>query len=116
MRTLIATRNVGPFAVATFALEEDLHPKDCFDYDEYDLIDTIDKINQGSHQWFRAEVVIKLGPIELGRAYIPGRCYETFEEFLTDDQYYHEYLIKEALDEARKTLDRLAEIAHTLAA
>jgi len=114
MRTLIATRNVGPFAVATFALEEDLHPKDCFDYDEDDLLDLMDKINRGDLQWFLAEVVAQLDGIELGHAYLGGCCYGTFEEFLTDG--YHEDLIEEALDEARKTLDRLAEIAHTLAA
>lgn len=115
MATLIDTRNVGPFSVRTYAIPEDMHPSECFDYDEEELLDLTNKINDGSLEWFTARVVARLDGIELGDAYLGGCLYDSFEDFATGNDY-HGDMIHKAIDDAKLNLARLVELSQTLAA
>ncbi len=115
MATLIDTRNVGPFSVRTYAMWEHMHLSDCFDYDEDELLDLANKINDGSLEWFMARVEVRLDGIELGEAYLSGCLYDSFEDFATGNDY-HGDMIQEAIDDAKLNLTRLVELSQTLAA
>lgn len=114
MSILIDTRTVGPFTVNTYALPEDLDPRDSFD--ECILDDVIDGIDSGRYEWFCAQVTAEWEGIELASDYIGGCCYDSFEQF-ANGQGYHADMIRNVTEKAGTRLREIADKAlATLAA
>lgn len=91
---------------------EDINPRDCFDWTEYEMDQLINDIDNGKTEWFMLRVRILLDGHELGTAYLGGCLYEDPMEVLTDGTA--EDLIAEALIEARSEVRRLKERLNAL--
>ena len=105
---LIDTRTVGPFEVNTYAMPEDLDPRDSFD--ECLLDDVLDGIDSGRYEWFMAKVVAEWEGLELATDYLGGCCYESFEQF-ANGQDYHGDMIREVVSQAGARLKELSDKA-----
>lgn len=69
-----------------------------------------EKIRNGTYEWFVAKVTASKNGIVLGTDYLGGCCYESCEEFVTDNDYYSD-MIKVVIGEAQLAIRNLKETA-----
>jgi hypothetical protein len=73
------------------------------------------QVDAGELEYFRVEFTVSLNGHLLGSKRLGGCLYEDFDDFLTTSGYY-EYIIEEAIEDARASLAELCAASKTLAA
>tara|TARA_R110000868_G_scaffold290442_1_gene550636 strand:- start:400 stop:774 length:375 start_codon:yes stop_codon:yes gene_type:complete len=102
--TELATYERNGFEIIVDKTWEDLDPSGQFD--EADLGDIIEKINDGTYEWFMLRVRVMFDSHEMGSHYLGGCCYEDARDVLTDGTA--EDCIAEALHEAKGEVQHMA--------
>jgi len=105
---LIDTREAGPFTIHTYALPEDISPRDSFD--DCLIDEVVAGIESGRLEWFCAKVAAEWEGLELAADYLGGCCYETFGQF-ANGQDYHGDMIHQVVAEAGARLKELSDKA-----
>jgi hypothetical protein len=100
----LATYERNGFEIIVDKTWEDIDPRSQFD--EADLGDIIEKINDGTYEWFMLRVRVMFDAHEMGSHYLGGCCYEDSRDVLTDGTA--EDCIAEALHEAKGEVQRMA--------
>ena len=75
-------------------------------FEDSDLDEIVDKINNGTYEWFMLRVRVMFEGHEMGSAYLGGCLYEDAREVLIDGTA--EDLIEEAMAEAKREVNNLA--------
>ena len=75
-------------------------------FEDSDLDEIVDKVNNGTYEWFMLRVRVMFEGHEMGSAYLGGCLYEDAREVLTDGTA--EDLIDQALREAKQEVNNLA--------
>lgn len=104
----IHTETRGGFDVIVDKTWEDIPVRDCFDDSCYDIRDMEQKVENGDLDWFMLRVRVLFEGHEFGSAYLGGCMYDwnKVKDVLTDGTA--EDLIFEAMEEAKKEVQRLA--------
>lgn len=75
-------------------------------FEDSDLDEIVDKVNNGTYEWFMLRVRVMFEGHEMGSAYLGGCLYEDAREVLIDGTA--EDLIDEALQNAKREVNNLA--------
>lgn len=75
-------------------------------FEDSDLDEIVDKVNNGTYEWFMLRVRVMFEGHEMGSAYLGGCLYEDAREVLIDGTA--EDLIDEAMAEAKREVNNLA--------
>ena len=86
------------FTINLYFGEEDISPRDCFDYNEEEMQELLRKIDSGLLLWFVAKVTASRAGVVLGFDTLGACCYESVKDFIADD--YYEDMKKEAVSHA----------------
>ena len=100
----LATYERNGFDVIVDKTWEDIDP--CGQFEEDDLEEIIEKINNDTYEWFMLRVRVLFDGHEMGSHYLGGCLYEDAREVLTDGTA--EDCIDEAMAEAKEEVNRLA--------
>ena len=100
----LATYERNGFDVIVDKTWEDIDPRGQFE--DSDLDEIVEKINDGTYEWFMLRVRVMFEGHEMGSAYLGGCLYEDAREVLTDGTA--EDCIDEAMAEAKQEVQRLA--------
>jgi hypothetical protein len=103
---IIHTEDTQGFHVVFSVTHEDSHPKDCFDYEEEEMLELCDKIDRGVYSWFAARVEAYKNGVLLGSDFLGGCLYDTPMQFVTESGYYSD-MVDSAVNEAKNTLELL---------
>lgn len=98
----------GIWTVYIDVADEDLDPRDCFDWDDEEMKKLILDIDTGMIYWFRARARAYADDVMLGEDYIGACCYKDYDEFLAD--FYCKDLIQNAIHEGQTKLEKLKKI------
>ena len=85
---------------------EDLHPRDCFDDECFNIKELCDDIDSGRLDWFMLRVRVMVEGLELADEYLGGCLYADAKEVLTDGTA--EDLIDQAMEHAKTQVYRLS--------
>lgn len=89
----------SPYTVVVEKTWEEVSPGDYLDLSEQELVDTIDRIDQGLLDWFTLRVrILGLHGVELARTTVGGFLYEDAQEVVRDGTVQD--LIKSTVEEA----------------
>ena len=95
------------FTIQFWAHEELMSPDDSFDFEnEEERQDLYEKLNAFQLVWFCAEVKALKNGVELGNDYLGGCCYESYEQFVEDNDYYAD-MVNSAITEAKEEIKNL---------
>jgi len=89
---------------------EDMDIADSFDVTSTELREIYYKIETGQFEWFWVECVASLKEVDLGTSSLGGCLYESFEQFVLDNDYAQD-LIDEAIKGAREQMEALCKTA-----
>jgi hypothetical protein len=107
----LATYDRDGFEIIVDKTWEDMDPRGLFE--EADIGDIVDKINDGTYDWFMLRVRVMVDEHEMGSHYLGGCCYEDARDCLIDGTA--EDIISEALQEAKREVfhmkQRFAELS-----
>jgi hypothetical protein len=104
---LVHTEEKDGFTIDFYACEEDLNPAGQFaSGDDAADAEIISKINNGDLVWFLAKVTASKNGIVLGTDYLGGCCYESYEQFVEQNDYYAD-MVSQAIIEARNAIKAL---------
>ena len=93
--------------------EDDINPRDSFDWTDEELDQLMKDIDNGKYEWFMLRVRVLFDGHEMGSHYLGGCLYEDPMEVLIDGTA--EDCISEALHEAKQGVKRLKEKLDALA-
>ena len=86
---------------------EDLHPRDCFDDECFNIKELCEDIDSGRYEWFMLRVRVMVEGLELDSEYLGGCLYSDPKEVLTDGTA--DDIIAEAMSRAKKEVYRLKQ-------
>lgn len=98
----------GIWTVYIDVTDEDLDPRDCFDYDEEEMKKIILDIEWGNIYWFRARARAYASDVMLGEDYLGACSYQNYDEFLED--FYCKDLVANAIREGQLKLNELKKV------
>lgn len=106
---IIHTEERDGFTIELAVAPEDFSPRGQFqNEDGSDDEDTIQKIADGTYDWFQARVTASKAGIVLGTDYLGGCCYESARDFVTiEEGGYYTDMVRSAITEAKASLARL---------
>lgn len=108
MSELIYTEERDGFTINTYALPEHISPYSCFDYDDDDIDEICNAINDGALMWFAAHVQATRGGVTLADTYIGACCYENCLDFINDSDYYGD-MVTEVIEAAKTKIAELTQ-------
>jgi hypothetical protein len=106
----IHTEDTQGFHIVVSVTSEDSHPRDCFGYEEDEMVELCRKIDRGIYSWFAVRVEAYKGGILLGSDYLGGCLYDTPMQFVKESGNYSD-MVDNAVQEAKDALEKLYSIA-----
>jgi hypothetical protein len=103
MWDLIDERTVDGFDILTSVQGDDCDPKHSFDDPEI-----VQAIYDDEFEWFVVRVEARKAGVVLGATYLGGCCYKEHKDFVEAEDY-HADMVREAIDEAKKTITKINE-------
>jgi hypothetical protein len=105
----IYTEIIDDFEIQTHITSEDTNPRDSFD--DSMLTEVFEGIKSGRYEWFMVRVTAHKAGVELGSDYLGGCLYESYKQFIDDNDYYAD-MCERVIDEAKATIKKLCEVTH----
>lgn len=102
----IHKETVQGFDIVFSVTYENSHPRDCFDFEEEEMRELCEKIDNGVYSWFIARVQAYKNGVLLGDDYLGGCLYDSPMQFVKDSDYYSD-MVENVIQEARKTIELL---------
>jgi hypothetical protein len=103
----IYTETINGFEIQTHITSEDANPR--YFFDDSLLDDVFEGIESGRYEWFTVRVTAHKAGIELGSDYLGGCLYESYTQFIEQNDYYAD-MCERAIDEAKATIKQLCEV------
>lgn len=104
-----STEKADGLEINFYTAPEVLHPRDLFDDSVDDIDEICQKINDGLYMWFVAKVTASKAGVELASEYLGGCLYESYEQFVTDNDYYAD-MRDSVIKEAKQKIQMLTEV------